>query len=234
MTEPTSTAEPAAAHALPSTLALTSPAEATSRADISSGGEPGTTLDTRAPRRPVERDASGLLPLPAPARLMRVLEALAQALPGELATLLAAPRFAAGAAALARLIHPARRDAAVRSLHPVEIEWLADELLARWARLASPHLPPAVGLLVPDDVQLTDRPRRVVLQLCAAGILPDWSARWHGAEPAPDAASATLTLPPVTGATLAPITVRVHVHARGEDGARHALVAEATILPGSG
>jgi len=201
--------------------------------------EPSATLDPTAAReppaseRPIVRDASGLLPLPAPARLRRVLEALAQALPSELATLLAAPRFAAGAAALARLSHPARRDAALRSLHPSEIEWLADELVARWARLAPPHLPPAVALLVPDDVQVGDRPQQVVLQLCAAGILPDWTARWHGAEPAPDGTSATLSVP-ATGATPAAVTVRVHVHARGAaDGARHALVAEATIPPRS-
>jgi hypothetical protein len=37
---------------------------------------------------------------------------------------------------------------------------------------------------------------------------------------------------PATGSERSPVTVRVHVHARGEiDGARHALVAEATIQP---
>lgn len=179
---------------------------------------------------PVAGDPSGLPPLPAPARLKRVLEALAQALPGELALLLAAPRFAAGAAALARLSHPARREAALRGLHPGEMEWLAAELVARWERVAPLRLPPAVALLVPPDVPDGDGPAPMVLRLCAEGILPEWSARWLGAEPAPDGASATLTLPAASSATPAAVTVRVHVHARGTlDGARHVLIAEASI-----
>jgi hypothetical protein len=176
-----------------------------------------------------ELDASGLPRLPAPARLRRVLEALAQALPGDFATLLASPRFERGAAALARVAQPAQVDAAVRCLAPAEAEWMTGELLRRWERLGAPRLPPAIAIRVPDDVRASDRAERIVLQLCAEGILPNWTARWHGAEAASDGGSASVRLPAATSSERTPITVRVHVHARGVDGARHALVAEATI-----
>lgn len=176
-----------------------------------------------------ELDASGLPRLPAPARLKRVLEALAQALPGDVATVLAAPRFERGAAALARMTQPERRDAAVRCLAPAEAEWMTGELLQRWERLGAPRLPPAVAIRVPDDVRASERAGRIVLQLCAEGVVSDWTARWHGAEPAPDGASASVNLPPASSES-PPLHVRVHVFARSaHDGARLALVAEATI-----
>jgi hypothetical protein len=188
-----------------------------------------SSLSTPSP--PGELDASGLPPLPAPARLKRVLEAIAQTLPGDVASVLAANRFAPGAAALARLSQPKHRDAALPSLAPAEAEWLASELLRRWAQLGPPRLPPAIAIRVPEEVRAGDRTERILLRLCAEGILPEWTARWHGAEPAPDGASASVTQPPATSGEPAPISVRVHVHARGVDGARHVLVAEATIVP---
>jgi hypothetical protein len=186
------------------------------------------TTDGTPPPSPAPAGPPALPPLSPLARLDRLVEALSARLPDGFRTLLAADRFSGGAAALARLGDRSHRAAALGALAPAEADWLAAELASRWQRLAPGPLPAAVAIAAPAEIALGDGVQAIPVALQGEGILPGWTAQWHGAEATADGATAKVMVPPSPGTDV--VSVRVHVRARqAADGSRCVLVADATI-----
>jgi hypothetical protein len=196
------------------------------------------------PPSPTPTTTSASLALPAVARLGQLVRSLGQHLPPEFATMLAAPRFSDGAAALARLSQPEHLAAALAGLSEQEAGRLADRLLARWQRVGGVRLEPAVALTGPREVWVGARPVAVTFHLIAVGLADGWETVWEGATPGADPArSAEVEVAPINDEISAPLIVRARVRARTPDGRRTIEIAEAslhrrrpvvTILPPTG
>lgn len=167
--------------------------------------------------------------LPARARLLHVIHSLAARLPEQMTGLLDAPRFADGAAALARLSDPSHAREAVNAMVPDEATWMADRLIERWERIAPVVLEPAAFIVIPETIWLADRPARVSITLATIGVDDDWDAVWEGAvAPGPASKTSVLLAPPPEGEAPAEVSVRARVRARA-NGQRCLLIAEARV-----
>lgn len=162
---------------------------------------------------------------PPRARLLRVLRALAEALPEQMEGLLEAPRFADGREALARLGDRAHAARAVEAMTDDEAAALADRLQARWQRIAVPVESKDAAIVAPAEIWIEDEPVRFEVEVVAEGVDDDWEAVWDGpVEPGPPSRRAAVTAQPGAGS----VVVRAHVRARAR-GERCILLAEATI-----
>ena len=170
--------------------------------------------------------ATAATELPPRQRLVQLIRSLGRHLPQQLAPLVAHPRFAEPAAALARLSDDAHLTAAVALLADAEAAWLADLLLERWAALAEPVLEPIAAIVGPVEVWLGREPIRVPLSVAVVGAEPGWEVVWDGAAAlAGSGGSAVAIADPAAHL----ITCRAHVRARTPSG-RVALTAAARIL----
>ncbi|HSR97008.1 MAG TPA: hypothetical protein VLM79_08170 [Kofleriaceae bacterium] len=164
--------------------------------------------------------------LPPRQRLVQLVRSLGRHLPQQLAPLVAHPRFAEHAAALARLSDDAHLTAAVSALAETEAAWLADLLLERWHLLAVPVLEPIAAIVAPVELWLGREPVRVPLAVAVVGAEPGWEVMWDGA-------TATSGTPGAAVAIADPaadlIACRAHVRARTATG-RVALTAAARIV----
>jgi hypothetical protein len=144
--------------------------------------------------------------LPPRARLAQVVTSLVRRVPDELPTLLAAERFADGAAALRRLAAPDHLAAATAATGPDEAAWLAELLLARWAAVGTAELDPAAALLGPDVVAVGEQVRLVAV---ADAVADDWTVAWPvGVTPDPDDARAGLLVAVPGSSTTARVIAR--------------------------
>lgn len=172
---------------------------------------------------------AALSDLPPRARLLQVIRSITAALPGQMEGLLGAPRFADGAAALARLADPAHAAEAASAMPPEEAAWMADRLLSRWASIAPVVLEPTVAVVAPDAIWIGDRPARVTVSLATSGVDDDWEAVWEGSViPGPPGKSCVISASPPEGDAPAEAVVRARVRARA-GGQRCVLVAEARV-----
>ncbi len=117
--------------------------------------------------------------LPPRARLARLLASLSAHLPGQLETLLAAGRFADGAAALARLAAPEHREALLAGIGEAEATALAEALERAWGRVGEVVLEPIAALVGPDEVWLGPGPTPVALRLQLVDV-EAVEVRWTG------------------------------------------------------
>jgi hypothetical protein len=168
---------------------------------------------------------------PPRARLQHTLRSLAQALPVEMASLLEGARFSDGVAALRRLSEEGYLQEAVAELSNEEAAWLAELLFERWSRIQTPHLLPAVALVVPEEIWLGDRPARIDISIATSGIASDYEALWHGADAVPGAkAKAVAMVEPFMDDGPRTLAVTVRVRARVENGGQRCLLsAEARV-----
>jgi hypothetical protein len=149
--------------------------------------------------------------------LAHVAGAIARRLANDYEELLATERFTEEAALLERLRRPEHVSEGVAYMEPAEAGWLAERLLARWARVADVELGPAVAIVGPDQVWLGDEPQVVTLRLATLGIEDGWDTEWMGdVSVAEDGRSAELKLYPPDGR--APSTLSVGVRLIGRVG----------------
>lgn len=168
-------------------------------------------------------------PLPPRAFLRHVIRSLTTKLPAQMAGLLEAPRFAEGAAALARLGDEAHARSGAEAMTPEEASWMADRLFERWARIADAALDPAVFVVAPEELWMGDRAVQVPVSLSTLGIDDDWEAVWEGSVlPGPPGKTCTLLASPPAGEAAAEAVVRARVRARAS-GQRCVLLAEARV-----
>lgn len=172
--------------------------------------------------------------LPPRMRLVRAATSLARHLPGELAALLDAPRFADERPALARLADADHARAAAAAMSEAEASWLADLLVERWAAVAAVTLDPVAAIVAPAEVWLGRAPVAVTARVAVDGVDEGWRARWDGpdvaaradAEPAD---ACTVTLRRADGEQPPPdLALRVAVEGRAA-GARVLLVDHARV-----
>ncbi|MCB9947519.1 MAG: hypothetical protein H6842_06805 [Rhodospirillaceae bacterium] len=148
-------------------------------------------------------------------RLAHVAASLVRRLPDQCATLLASGRFAEGREAIARLADPAAMAAGVRAMAPAEAAWMAELLLARWARIASVTLDPAAAIVAPEEVWLSADSGDIVLSVVTLGFDEGWQADWSGdARPLDDGRQALLAMGPESAAHPPSARVRVRVIGR--------------------
>jgi hypothetical protein len=159
-----------------------------------------------------------------------VVRSLVATLPGQVGSLLDAPRFAEGKEALLRFASAARAADAALSMSPAEASHLADVLLERWGLVADPVLEPTAAVIAPEEIWIGDRAARVEVTLATHALEEGWEAVWEGSVvEGPPAQSAVLVAEPPEGGARAAATVRARVRARARGGARLLLLAEATV-----
>ncbi len=156
---------------------------------------------------------------PPRARLTHVVRSLAAALPGQMGTLLDAPRFAEGKEALLRLAAASTADEAAAAMTPEEAARLADVLLERWSFLADPVLQPAAAILAPGEIWMGEHAVRVEVTLATSGLEEGWEAVWEGSVvEGPPAQVAVLLAQPPEGGGRAQARVRARVRGRATGG----------------
>jgi hypothetical protein len=170
---------------------------------------------------------------PPRARLDAVLAALARDLPQSHAALFEAQELDAGRTALAAMADAGLRTRTADALNPIEADWMADRLLAAWARIGSPRVGPAACLLAPDDMWLPAGEAEIRLEVVVLGMAPGWEVRWPETVTG-DGAAATLIAAAPTGEGAATVTVSAQVIGRlatrdGAPGPRDILHAHADI-----
>jgi hypothetical protein len=167
--------------------------------------------------------------LPPRERLVQVVDSLTRRLPEQLEALLASDRLADGRAALERLSAPGAAAAAAATVAPEEADRLAGLLLDRWAAVAAAELDPAVAIVGPDELWVSEEPGPVTYELATAGIDPDWTAEWTGgATPEDGGRRALLDVKVPDGDAEAVLRLQARVFARAA-GRRRVLVAERAV-----
>jgi hypothetical protein len=130
-------------------------------------------------------------------RLIQVASSLVRRLPGQLGTLLAAPRFEDGRSAMTRLSTPEALAQGVAAMAPEEAAWLAALLLERWSLIGEVELDPAVAIVGPTDIWLSHASRDIIYEIATLGVEEGWTAQWAGdAQPSADGRRAVLTAHP--------------------------------------
>lgn len=162
--------------------------------------------------------------LPPHQRLVQIARSLVRHLPGQLAPLIHAPRFADAVAALTRLADDAHLAAATSALADSEAAWLCDLLLSRWAAIGAPVLEPIAAIVAPAELWIGREPVRVTVAVAVVGADPDWEVVWDGATATTPGHAVALAEP-----SAATIALRAHVRARTSAG-RVALTAAARIV----
>jgi hypothetical protein len=155
-------------------------------------------------------------------RLAHVVRSLVRHLPGQVPTLLAAPPFEDGRAALGRLAAPGGAASAVAGVRPAEAARLADLLLERWAAVAEVVVDPGAVVVGPAEVWVADRPRTVAYQVATIGVDDGWTAEWSAGGPVVD-----IPVPEGDDEVVRQLTVRVFGRVRGR---REVVVGERTVL----
>lgn len=129
-------------------------------------------------------------------RLDAVLAALALDLPESHRLLLAAEELVAGRTAIEGLADPAVRAKTVDALEPAEAAWMADRLLAAWARIGDSRMEPAAAILGPDMAWVPGP--QAGFEVVVLGLVPGWKVDWSGPLRA-DGATAELFADPPNG-----------------------------------
>jgi hypothetical protein len=154
-------------------------------------------------------------------RLAHVARSLARHLPDQLPTLLAAPRFEDGRAALTRLAAPGGAAGAVAGLRPAEAARLADVLIERWAAVAEVVIDPGAVVVGPDEVWVSGQPRVVQYDIATIAMEDGWTAEWSTGSPAVE-----FPVPRDGEEVELVLTVRVFGRAQGR---RQVVVGERTV-----
>ena len=150
--------------------------------------------------------------------LAHVARAISRRLTEDCAYLLGTEHFAEEAALLERLRRPEHLAQGVEAMQPAEAARLAERLLARWGRIGEVELEPAVAILGPDDVWLSDQPCKITLRLATLGVEEGWNAHWMGdLSVAEDGHIAELKLEPPVGEEPVTVTLGVRLMGRAED-----------------
>ncbi len=152
--------------------------------------------------------------------LRAVLSSMAKSLPVELDRLFEHDRFLEGRTALSRLADPSLLDRAIAEMSDLECGTIAEQMLARWARLAEPQLDPSAAIVGPTEIARDDRPARL---LAAALGFDEWTATWEGATDASEREA--IVLPPPGVDT---IRIRLTIYGRNKAG-RAIAVAHHTL-----
>ncbi len=168
--------------------------------------------------------------LPPSVQLARVVGALTADLPVRWSTLLADDRWADVAESLRRLAVPGAVDAIAADLGDDESARLADLLLARWAAVGDPVLPPAAAIVGPVG---PTGPVGTELAVVVDGLDEGWSATWHGPVDPVDAEDPNAAVVRLRAGAPAPIRVSVRVFGRSAAG-RHILAARIEVPDGAG
>lgn len=150
--------------------------------------------------------------LPPRARLGRVLSSLLRHLPEQLpATLFS--RFEAGTAAMDRLRAEGAVDNLVATLPEAEALWLAEELEARWDRVAGLSLDPVCWLVLPEQLWVGERPVERRLTVGIEGLDSVAEVLWE--DPiVGEGSTGVLTVDPVRGDDVPQQKVAVRVWGR--------------------